>query len=289
MNNMKKFLSLLFVLVLSLSFVACGSTKVKGELVTDFEDVVDYFDRLDIEDLSYKFTVKYEYTEKDLEEKYQESYTVKGGFNYDTSVEVEPLTNTKFYTHVINSCEYTLTYKETCTFATIDGKEKSVTSIKTSAVYDRNRVYSDKKYSYKDPYETTSYRDREYFDGDFFVGTSITDPNYIAPGTKNPLSWSYAEDATIENLISTVTYYVDYSSMFFLNDDDLTIVYSDDEEHVVIEFKCERSRIETLTITYKTAYETTTINVKVCDTVEVESPKSLADYENVDPDNYYPY
>lgn len=266
---MKKFLSLLFVLVLSLSFVACGSTKVKGELVTEIEDVIEYFEDLEYDDISYKFTVKYSCEEKSLEEKAKETYTVKGAFNYETD---------KMLGHVVESFKYTVTSNDVYTYATVDGKENEKDTYKTSVIFDGNNVYANTKETSKGPDSKSSSTRKTYFDGELFLLGGMT-----------PAGWGYASDASLHSLISLVSGYVDGSSNIFMDEDNLTIVSSDMEEHVVITFKCDGRDIKSLTVEYKSADETMSISVKVCDRVDIERPSSTSGYENINPEGYSPY
>ena len=263
---MKKFLSLLFVLVLSLSFVACGSTKVKGELVTDHDDVLKYFEDLDLDkldEISYKFTIKYNYNEKTLEEQESEKYTVKGAFNYVTEDDI-------FYAETF---KYSVDYKYVCTEATVDGKKKAKESSKSTVICDGDSIYASSKYSYKDAESSESWDVKEVYDFEYFILG------------KTPKGWHLASDASFESIFSLISGAVSSNAQFFINDDDMTIVKSTEEEHLIIKISCDGSDITAIECSLKTAFETTEISIKVCDEVDIKEPGNTSDYKDVNPED----
>lgn len=254
---MKKILSLLFVLVLSLSFIACGSTKVKGELVTDPEDIQNYFEDLEYSDISYKFTIKYDGLEKDYYSKAVEKYTVKGTFNYEEEDDMP----------VLVSFKYTANRSVKETEATIDGKKKATSTEKASVVFDGEYVYD--SYEYKDKSTDYSESDKELtcWDAEELPNT---------PSLMNLVSG--AELGSIVSRLSSAS----MSGQCFLDGDNMTIVVSDNASHTVIVIKCDGSDIKSIDITVETADSSYSLQIKTCDPVDIEEPKDSSKYEDLE-------
>ena len=272
---MKKIISLIIVLVLSLCLFACSSYS--GTLLhyqTDALKIEDYFQEvigsksdLSTDDFSYTFTFSEETKSKSTSAEYKQVKKVSGAVNYEDGLLLHELK--------LNGSSTTKNV-----YPTIDGKITHTEKIneKTLCFFDANAI----EYAYI--FRKDSSKSKEYYEY-----TQVKTMGIESSYAYAIFSEFLAFRSVILKVESFLLSYFEIPSnkFIYLNGDDITLVESHKNSKIVIKFNCNGNNLKSIKITENFTstnsdanFITRKITISLCDEKDIDKPNDRLEYED---------